>query len=117
MGNTRKAYRATAAVCEHCGQRFEAYRASAKYCCEACKQKAKRKREAQELMDRVETALRDPDPPAGPRNCRSCGEIGIVRDAAGQEVGGGAHVEMTGLCWFCWKITPEGKESMARLGR
>ena len=25
-----------------------------------------------------------------------------------QEIAGGAHVGMTGLCWFCWLKAPEG---------
>ena len=60
MGIQRAAYRTTAALCWHCGTRFTACRASAKYCSEACKQRAKRARAT----------------PDDPRRCRSCGHTG-----------------------------------------
>ena len=67
MVATRSAYRTTEAVCAHCGGRFKAYRATAKYCGEACKQQAKRERgfataakEARELVRAMVTAGADP---------------------------------------------------------
>ena len=50
-----------------------------------------------------------------PRKCRACGHIRIAKDADGREVDGGAHVNNTGLCWFCWLETPEGAERKAAL--
>ena len=41
MGSTRAAYGAKA-ICSLCSASFTAYRRSAKYCSEACKQRAKR---------------------------------------------------------------------------
>ena len=111
MASTRAAYRTTAALCEHCGKRFKAYRASAKYCSEACKQKAKRDRAFRTVAKDVRELVRPT--PADPRSCKSCGHTGIVKDAAGQELAGGAHVAMTGLCWFCWVKTPAGEARRA----
>ena len=54
-----------------------------------------------------------PDVPPDPRKCRECGYIGIAKDAGGQEFAEGAHVNNTGLCWFCWLETPEGAEHKA----
>ena len=48
-----------------------------------------------------------------PRQCRSCGHIRIAKDGDGREIAGGAHVDNTGLCWFCWLETPEGSERKA----
>ena len=57
MTTRRSAYRVVEVLCENCGNRFKAYRASAKYCGEACKQQTKRDRsiatavkEAKELV-------------------------------------------------------------------
>ena len=41
----REACKLTSADCTFCGTSFKAYRSSAKYCSEACKQRAKRERE------------------------------------------------------------------------
>ena len=46
--------------------------------------------------------------PPDPRKCRSCGHISIAKDSDGREIAGGAHVNNTGICWFCWIETPEG---------
>ena len=48
MGSTRAAYGAKAR-CSFCSESFIGYRRSAKYCSEACKQKAKRERKPQEV--------------------------------------------------------------------
>ena len=121
MVTTRAAYRTTRAVCEHCGIKFKAYRVTAKYCCESCKQRAKRERGFRTAVQAARELVRAEIQvlPEDPNRCRSCGHTGIARDASGQEFAGGAHVAtktaLTGLCWFCWKETPEGVESMARL--
>ena len=49
------------------------------------------------------------------RACESCGHANIVRDENGRELGGGAHCAGTSLCWLCWRASPEGIESMAKL--
>ena len=91
-------------TCVQCGTSFPSNRLDAQTCSGSCRVARHRQEKRKELA-----AVEDP------RRCRSCGHTGIARDEAGEEYGGGAHVEMTGLCWFCWKTSPEGKESMARL--
>ena len=49
------------------------------------------------------------------RACESCGHASIARDENGRELGGGAHCAGTPLCWLCWRASPEGIKSMARL--
>ena len=51
--------------------------------------------------------------PEDPRKCRGCGHIRIAKDSDGREIAGGAHVNNSGLCWFCWLETPEGAEHKA----
>ena len=66
--------------------------------------------------DRMDTVSQETqEPGTHDKGCGSCGHTRIVKDASGREVAGGAHQANTGLCWFCWKKTPEGEESMARL--
>ena len=120
MASTRAAYRTTAALCEHCGKQFKAYRASAKYCSEACKQKAKRDRAFRTVAKDVRELRPTPAEASGVaiedlRSCRFCSYTGIVKDAAGQELAAGAHVATTGLCWFCWVKTPAGEARRAAL--
>ena len=53
--------------------------------------------------------------------CSSCGHTRIVRDESGREIAGGAQVSLksgpTGLCSFCWKATPEGRQWRAEFDR
>ena len=83
MVTTRAAYRTTRAVCEHCGIKFKAYRVTAKYCCESCKQRAKRERGFRTAVQAARELVRAEIQvlPEDPNRCRSCGHTGIARDA------------------------------------
>ena len=115
MPATRAAYKTTEVLCNHCGTRFMACRASAKYCGEACKQRAKRDRGFQTVAKNVRELVHQAEATPDPGSCRSCGNTGIVKDEADHEYVGGAHVSVNGLCWFCYKQTPEGEEAMTKL--
>lgn len=64
MGQTRAAY-GHKSVCSQCERDFIAYRRTAKYCSEACKQQAKRDREMGKAVAEVRQLARDIADPRG----------------------------------------------------
>ena len=75
MPATRAAYRTTEVICEHCGTRFKAYRASAKYCGGARKQRAKRERGFRTAVKEVRELVRTTVAGADPRGPASEAEL------------------------------------------
>lgn len=121
----RESYRQWERTCEVCGEKFRHARSTSRYCGGTCRQRANRTNAKASVVIALQAPAAAPEKPTAvvialhalgqpedKNRCKSCGHSNIVRDAAGQQVAGGAHVatktSLTGLCWFCWKKTPAG---------